>query len=96
MAYESSTESSLPSTLYGGVYTLESDVTLGYSDSTITVPASASVYLDLNGYTLESISEYIIIDVYGSLTIMDSGSGGRMEVLGKYNARCVHVEEGGS
>ena len=62
-------------TLSSGTYELTSDVTL---TTDLTIPADAEVSIDLNGHTLTGSGTNSVITVYGTLTIKDSGTNGKI------------------
>lgn len=68
-------------TLSDGDYTLSGDVTL---TGTIIVPAGVTATIDLNGNTLNGPNNTAII-VNGTLTVKDSGSGGKLVGNNKVN-----------
>ena len=69
----------------GGAVTLTQDYTAASGDSALTVPSGKTVTLDLNDYTLNRgmansagvENGYVILNE-GTLTITDSGSGGKI------------------
>lgn len=62
--------------LASGTYTLSKNITL--TDANLTIPADAVVVLDLNGHTLTGTGTGSVICVAGTLTIQDSGTGGKI------------------
>ena len=86
----------------GETVTLTQSVTAGEGDSPLSVSASTTVILDLNGCTIdrgltELTENGYVIEAAGSLTIKDSGSGGT--ITGGMNSGQgggVYVAEGGS
>ena len=89
----------------GGTVTLLSDITL---TATVTVPAGATVTLDLNGKTVSMVqsttvtSNHEMIKNYGNLTIMDTDVNGKLSYkytgasLGTSYAANTIVSEPGS
>ncbi|PWM22531.1 MAG: hypothetical protein DBX97_00110, partial [Collinsella tanakaei] len=61
--------------LVSGTYKLTKDVNL---TADLTIPASAEVTIDLNSYTLTGSGSDSVITVYGTLTIKDSGTTGKI------------------
>lgn len=62
--------------LQSGTYKLTKDITL--TDANLTVPVGAEVTIDLNGNALIGNGLGSVIRVYGKLTILDSGNGGKI------------------
>ena len=67
----------------GGEITLTEDVTASASDSYLEVPSGKTVTLDLNGHTIDraltaATSDGSVIQVSGTLTVKDSGTGGKI------------------
>ncbi len=62
-------------TLSSGTYELTSDVTL---TTDLTIPADAEVNIDLKGHTLTGSGTNSVITVYGTLTVKDSGTTGKI------------------
>lgn len=62
--------------LQSGTYKLTKDVTL--TDANLTIPVDEEVTIDLNGNTLTGNGLGSVIRVYGKLTILDSGNGGKI------------------
>ena len=80
-------------TTLDGNYKLESDVTL---TNTLKVESGKTATIDLNGHTLTGCNS-TGIDVQGTLTIMDSQSGGKF--IGNNTtdtAYCIRVQKGGT
>ena len=66
-----------------GTITLENSVTASASDEALVVPEGVTVRLELNGQTIsrgltEVAEDGSVIIVQGTLTVTDSGSGGRI------------------
>lgn len=61
--------------LASGTYELTANVTL---TDDLTIPAGAVVTIDLNGHTLTGTGTDSVITVYGTLTIKDSGTSGKI------------------
>lgn len=61
--------------LASGEYELTEDIKL---TDDLTIPASAVVTIDLNGHTLTGTGKDSVITVYGTLTIKDSGTSGKI------------------
>ena len=64
-----------------GTIVLENSVTASASDEALIVPEGVTVRLDLNGQTInrgltEVAEDGSVIIVQGTLTVMDSGTGG--------------------
>lgn len=62
-------------TLSSGTYELTSDVKL---TTDLTIPSDAEVSIDLKGNTLTGSGSDSVITVYGTLTIKDSGTTGKI------------------
>lgn len=82
---------SLPTADANGVITLQRDVTLA---STYTVEANTAVTIDLNGHTLSPAGEYydsclIKVSEGGNLTLIDSGSAGKITTNKKDGIRGI-------
>ena len=76
---ENETEKTIPEAggnLESGTYKLTEDVTL--KDANLTIPVDEEVTIDLNGNTLTGNGLGSVIRVYGKLTILDSGNGGKI------------------
>lgn len=76
---ENETEKTIPEAggnLESGTYKLTEDVTL--TDANLTIPVDEEVTIDLNGNTLTGNGLGSVIRVYGKLTILDSGNGGKI------------------
>ena len=72
----------------GEVIVLSTDCAASAEDTALTVPASKSIVLDLNGHTLdrglsEAAPDGNVITVNGTLTIRDSAGGGK--ITGAFN-----------
>lgn len=61
--------------LQTGTYILKDNVAL---NENITIPDGAKVTIDLNGHVLTGNGKGSVIRVYGKLTILDSGNGGKI------------------
>ena len=61
--------------LQTGTYILKDNVAL---NENITIPDGAEVTIDLNGHVLTGNGKGSVIRVYGKLTILDSGNGGKI------------------
>ena len=83
----------------GDVIILENDVIAKAGDTAITIAEGKNITLDLKGYMLDRNAEALgvqsrVIEVEGSLTIIDSSSGGTGRITGSYNGSGVAISGG--